>query len=225
MFLLTIVDFIAHLHPALVHLPIGILLIAVILQVLSGRKKFSSLGTAVPVVLLAGLISAVLSCITGFLLFRSSDYDGALVSWHMWMAIALTFLSFTLWVRHFSGRIFDRTGRWLGVALFVLIIITGHLGGSLTHGEDYLTGALRDAEAAPVVIRPIANVQEALVYDSVVKPMLEVSCYKCHGPSKQKGGLRLDSPEGIAKGGKDGTVLVAGKGDSSELVRVLLLPL
>ena len=134
-------------------------------------------------------------------------------------------MSFMLWVRHFSGRIFDRTGRWLGAGLFALIMITGHLGGSLTHGEDYLSGALRSAEAAPAVIRPIANVQEAAVYDSVVKPILEVSCYKCHGPSKQKGGLRLDSPEGIAKGGKDGTVLVAGKGDSSELVRVLLLPL
>jgi hypothetical protein len=34
----------------------------------------------------------------------------------------------------------------------------------------------------------------------------------------------LDNPEWIAKGGKDGVVLVAGKADSSELIKRLLLP-
>lgn len=225
MYLLTITDFIAHLHPALVHLPIGILLIAVILQLLAGREKFHSLRTAIPIVLLAGVLSAVLSCITGFLLFRSSDYDKALVSWHMWMALALTFTSFALCARSFSGRAFDRTGKWLGAGLLVLLTITGHLGGSLTHGEDYLSGALNSSEEAlPAVIPPIANVQEAVVYDSIVKPVLAVGCYSCHGPNKQKGGLRLDNPAAIAKGGKDGIVVVAGKADSSELIKRMLLP-
>src|SRR5882672_3502688 len=104
MYPLTITDFIAHLHPALVHLPIGILLIALVLQWLSQKKKFFSLRAAIPVVFLAGLLSAVLSCITGFLLFRSSDYDGTLVSWHMWMALALTFVAFALFVRSRFGH-------------------------------------------------------------------------------------------------------------------------
>ncbi len=225
MYPLTITDFIAHLHPALVHLPIGILLIALILQLLAGREKFHSLRAAIPIVLLAGVLSAVFSCITGFLLFRSSDYDKTLVSWHMWMALALTFMAFALCARSFSGRAFDRTGKWLGAGLLVLLTITGHLGGSLTHGEDYLSGALHSSEeAAPAVIPPIANVQEAVVYDSIVKPVLAVGCYSCHGPNKQKGGLRLDNPAAIAKGGKDGLVLVAGKADSSELIKRMLLP-
>jgi uncharacterized membrane protein len=138
MYLLTITDLIAHLHPALVHLPIGILLIALILQLLAVKDKFHSLRAAIPIILLAGVVSAVLSCITGFMLFRSSDYDKALVSWHMYMALALTFMSFALCARSFSGRAFDRTGKWLGAGVLVLLMITGHLGGSLTHGEDYL---------------------------------------------------------------------------------------
>jgi uncharacterized membrane protein len=224
MYLLTITDFIAHLHPALVHLPIGILLIALVLQWLSQKEKFLPLRAAVPVVLLAGLISAVLSCITGFLLFRSSNYDGTLVSWHMWMALALTFTCFALFVRSRFGHVFDRTGNLLGLGLFVLIMITGHLGGSLTHGEDYLSSALSGGVPPPAVIPPIADVQQAVVYDSIVRPILQTQCYSCHGPNKQKGGLRLDNPAVIAKGGKDGLVLVAGRGDSSELIKRILLP-
>jgi len=224
MYLLTITDFIAHLHPALVHLPIGILLIALILQLLAVKEKFHSLRAAIPIVLLAGVLSAVFSCITGFMLFRSSDYDKSLVSWHMWMALSLTFMAFALYARSFSGRAFDRTGKWLGAGVLVLLTITGHLGGSLTHGEDYLSGALDDGPAAAAVITPLVHVQEAPVYDSVVKPLLAVGCYSCHGPRKQKGGLRLDNPAAITKGGKDGIALIAGKADSSEMIKRMLLP-
>lgn len=225
MYLLNITDFIAHLHPALVHLPIGILLIALILQLLAVKEKFAAFRHVISIILLVGLISAVLSCITGFLLFRSSDYDKTLVSWHMWMALTLTFTTFALYARINFGRGLDRTSNLLGIGLFVLIMITGHLGGSLTHGEDYLSGALHASEdASPAVIPPIANVQEAAVYDSIVKPVLVVGCYSCHGPNKQKGGLRLDNPAAIAKGGKDGIVLIAGKADSSMLIRRMLLP-
>jgi len=224
MYLLTITDFIAHLHPVLVHLPIGILLIALILQVMSVKEKFAALQHAIPIVLLAGLISAILSCITGLLLFRSSEYDESLVSWHMWMALTLTFVAFALCARSFSGRAFDRMGKWLWAGLFFLLMMTGHLGGSLTHGEDYLTGALHEGTPPPAVIPPLADVQQAVVYDSVVKPILQTTCYSCHGPNKQKGGLRLDNPEAIAKGGKDGIVLIAGQADSSDLIKRMLLP-
>jgi uncharacterized membrane protein len=224
MCLLSISQFIAHLHPVLVHLPIGILVIALILQVLVRNERFASLRPALPVVLLAGLASAVLSCVTGFLLFRTGDYDGTLVSWHMWMALTLTFVSFVFWVRSHAGRGFDRMGYWLGIIVFVLVMVTGHLGGSLTHGEDYLTGALGGGEVFTVSFKTIPDVQQALVYEDIVKPVLQTKCYSCHGPNKQKGGLRLDDPGAIVKGGKDGVVLVAGHGDSSELIKRMLLP-
>ena len=54
----------------------------------------------------------------------------------------------------------------------------------------------------------------AVDFNKEVKPVLEKFCYKCHGPSKQEGGLRLDSTSGIQKGGDGGKVVVPG--DSSE---------
>jgi mono/diheme cytochrome c family protein len=74
------------------------------------------------------------------------------------------------------------------------------------------------------IIRPIANVQEALVYTDIVKPVLQTKCYGCHGPQKQKGGLRVDDSTHLLKGSEDGPVLIAGKPTESELIKSLLLP-
>ena len=76
-----------------------------------------------------------------------------------------------------------------------------------------------------MVIKPVANVQEAIAYNSVIKPILQTKCYSCHNASKQKGGLRMDEPERLMKGGKDGKVVQPGNAASSEMIRRLLLPI
>src|SRR5262245_3807097 len=55
-----------------------------------------------------------------------------------------------------------------------------------------------------------------------VRPILEARCFTCHGPSKQKGELRLDRKAAIAKGGQSGAVVTAGKSGDSLLVKHLL---
>jgi len=55
-----------------------------------------------------------------------------------------------------------------------------------------------------------------------VKPIFKNHCQSCHGPVKQKGGLRLDSGSLVLQGGKSGDVLVPESPDHSEiLVRIL----
>jgi mono/diheme cytochrome c family protein len=112
----------------------------------------------------------------------------------------------------------------LTLALFILISVTGHLGGSLTHGPDYLSFSLTASADTLTTIKPIANVQEANAYTDVIQPMLQTKCFGCHGPNKQKGGFRMDSPEALMKGGKEGVEIVPGKANESELVKRLLLP-
>jgi mono/diheme cytochrome c family protein len=106
-----------------------------------------------------------------------------------------------------------------------LIVLAGHFGGSITHGSDYLTRAF-SAEAsgqAEEKRKPIPNVQQAMAYQDVIKPILTSKCYKCHGPNKQKGKLRLDMPDFILKGGKGGKAIIAGNTDESELIKRILL--
>jgi len=50
-----------------------------------------------------------------------------------------------------------------------------------------------------------------------VEPVFAQNCVTCHGPSRQKGGLRLDSYEAILRGGKSGPVIKAGDPKNSKL--------
>ncbi len=225
--LLSITEFFGHFHPLLVHLPIGILPMALLLQWLSRKEKYKSFRQAVPIVLLCGVIAALASCITGYLLSISDDYDKTLVSWHMWMGIGVTLTSLVLYAKEMNPQ-FAINKKILSVGVLILIMITGHLGGSLTHGSDYLTKPLADvfgSDSIPnTTIKPVPNAQEALAYNDVIQPILQTKCYNCHGPNKQKGKLRMDDVAMLMKGGKDGKVIEPGNADGSEMIRRLLLP-
>ena len=226
--LLSIIEFIGHFHPLLVHLPIGILFIALILQWMSRKEKYASLAPAIPIILLVGCCAAFASCITGYMLSISDDYDASLVSWHMWMGIGVTMVSMMLYAKE-KNPAFSINKNILSVGLLFLLIITGHLGGSLTHGSDYLTRPIEQLinpdSAASTSIKPIANVQEAVAYNEVITPILQTKCYTCHNANKQKGGLRMDQLDLLMKGGKDGKVILPGNADASEIVKRLLLPI
>ena len=225
--LLSITEFFGHFHPLIVHLPIGILMIGLFLQWLSQKEKYKSFQQAVPMVLLCGAITALASCITGYLLSISDDYDKTLVNWHMWMGIGVALTSFILYAKEKNPQ-FAVNKKIVSVGLLMLIIITGHLGGSLTHGSNYLTQPLADVfgtdSTGSKTIKPVPNVQEALAYNDVIQPILQTKCYLCHGSHKQKGKLRMDDVAMLMKGGKDGKVIEPGNADSSEMIKRLLLP-
>lgn len=220
-------EFIGHFHPLLVHLPIGILLIALLLQWLSGKEKYRILKPAVRVVLLCGTVSAGISCITGYLLSATDDYDETLVNWHLWMGLLVLLVSFLWYLKEVNER-FPVNKKLLSVALLILITVTGHLGGSLTHGAGYLTKPLKNIfikdSTANITIQPVANVQEALVFNDVVKPILQTKCFSCHNEGKQKGGLQMDDIKALIKGGKNGKVLEPGNAEASEIIKRMLLP-
>jgi uncharacterized membrane protein len=215
-------ELIGHLHPALVHLPIGILLIALLLIWLSKKEKYNISYQAIKIVLLVGVFSALASCITGYVLSTEDDYEKPLIIWHMWMGIAVAIASMFLYMK-LARKEFDILYKTLAVGLLLLIFVTGHLGGSLTHGSDYLSLNF-NADKDTIKIKPLANVEEVKAYDSVIKPIFQTRCYSCHSSKKQKGGLRLDKYDLILKGGKDGKVIMPDNPDKSDMIQRLLLP-
>ncbi|AMV25357.1 Planctomycete cytochrome C [Gemmata sp. SH-PL17] len=58
-------------------------------------------------------------------------------------------------------------------------------------------------------------------FEAKVRPVLVQHCIKCHGPEKQKSGLRLDSKTGWQTGGESGPALVPGKSAESLLIKAL----
>ena len=58
-------------------------------------------------------------------------------------------------------------------------------------------------------------------FDRDVRPILVKHCHGCHGPDKQKSGLRLDRKTDAVKGGDDGVVIVPGKSAESLIVQLV----
>jgi mono/diheme cytochrome c family protein len=217
-------EFIGHFHVAIVHLPIGILMLGCVFQWMEKKPKFSSLHVATGIAFMIGMISAVLAAITGYLLSLNGDYDELLVSKHQWFGISVAVVSilmYYLYKRSTPAKLqLTASG-----TLFILIIITGHLGGSITHGSDYLTKSLSNSsDSSNVERKPIPNIQEAIAYRDIIQPLLQTKCYTCHGKNKRKGGLRMDDSLRLMKGGKDGVVIIAGNAEKSEMGRRTSLP-
>jgi len=222
---LIMFDFLGPFHPVLVHLPIGILIIVFILILASRKMNSAGMEKAISISLLVGLIAAIFSLLTGFSLSQTGDYDESLVDWHQYMALTLATVTGILYYL----RTKNLEKHWqllLGFVMLVLVVITGHLGGSLTHGSDYLWKGLRSdsSQSGAGPYKNISNVQEAFVYTDIIQPLMQNKCYGCHGPRKQKGKLRLDQPEHILKGGKDGKVVEPMKADESDLINRVKLP-
>ena len=80
-------EFIGHLHPVIVHLPIGILLLGVLMMVYQHYSKVD-LRAPISLAFLVGSISAVMACIAGWILSNSGEYDALLVQKHQWTGIS-----------------------------------------------------------------------------------------------------------------------------------------
>lgn len=225
--------FFGRFHPVLVHLPIGILLLAFLFEILSKTKKYGKLRVAVRPCLFYGMISAILAVGSGYYLSLEGGYDTALLNQHKWMGFLTAGLAFLIYLFKRNAFGLEKDDRKMAVfvlffPLTFLLTLTGHLGGSLTHGEGYLlehtpAGSAR-ATAAPLVQKlAVSDIGDAQVYRDLVEPVLASHCYGCHGAKKQKGQLRLDKPEYVLKGGKEGQVIKTGNSNDSELFKRISL--
>jgi uncharacterized membrane protein len=230
--------FVGRFHPMVVHFPIGFLVLGGILEGISRYvPEVEVPGSTILLVLGLSAVSAVIAVAAGFFLSLSGGYNENLIGWHKWLGIAVAFGTIgalmlkgraessddTLWMRTYHGVL-------LGTV--VLLLTTGHLGGTLTHGSGYLTrylpppvARITGLEGGPPANRTLANVDSAVVFTDFVQPVLNERCVTCHNESKTKGELRLDTPEQIMEGGKDGEIITPGDPDGSEIVRRITLPL
>ena len=186
------------LHPVAVHLPIGIFILLALVEAAAAFPGVPRLARPQRTFVLAlGAIFGAATALFGWLLARDGSYDGALLERHQWLGIGVAVLAVVLLIVHLVGwrRIY---GGALALTVVVLAI-AGHLGGSLTHGENYLTAAAAAPRRAPP-----ADPARALVFAEVIHPILEQRCTACHGATKSNGDLRYDTLEELLKGGKTG---------------------
>ncbi|MBM1105692.1 hypothetical protein JQC67_06010 [Aurantibacter crassamenti] len=224
------------LHPLLVHLPIGFIVFGLLMQWLDRKKN--EYDKLIPVVYFWGGISAIAACITGYLQYLGEGYAFETIKWHLWSGIATALFSFLMYFK-LSGLKFSTTLTKIPIVVLsaiclLLISFTGHQGGNITHGEDYLIEPLPNSIKSALgfeifEIKEIhltdENWESALLYDDVIQPIINNKCVSCHNQKKSKGELLLHTAEGILKGGESGEVMQANNAANSDLFVRMKLPI
>jgi uncharacterized membrane protein len=216
-------EFIGRLHPAIVHLPIGIFVLVVLLEFTAFHPKRKSWNSAIQPITFIGIIFSFISLLTGLLLAEEGNNNEDEVNIHKWTAIATTILFITYSLgrnKIIQNRIAHITSL---IVLSIGLISTGHLGGTLTHGTDYLT--ISPATVEEKATFNVTDINQAAVYKDIVQYTLDKKCVQCHNEDKQKGKLRLDDSTWILTGGKNGKAINQQIPEQSEMLKRILLDL
>jgi mono/diheme cytochrome c family protein len=81
----------------------------------------------------------------------------------------------------------------------------------------YVSFGLLFASLPLLAQAPASTTEQKEYFENKIRPLLAQNCFACHTNS-QMGGLRLDSREGLLKGGKSGPAVVPGDADKSLLI-------
>jgi mono/diheme cytochrome c family protein len=84
-----------------------------------------------------------------------------------------------------------------------------------------LACAVRPATAADPDKPAPASPESIQFFETKIRPVLADNCFKCHGPSKQRGGLRLDSRGDALVGGDNGKDILPGNPTDSLLLQAV----
>lgn len=213
---------VGRMHPLLLHFPIVMLMMAVLLDVFRYRTAFAD-EKFYPVfttnLLLGGTLLSAITVIMGLFLSREEGYEGSVLQWHKWSGISVVFIaSLIYWARNKTWYTLP-AARLGSFAVVLSLILAGHFGAEITHGENYVlapVSATKNGTAVPF--------EEAATFADVIQPILKNKCVSCHNPEKIKGKLILTDEESILKGGKSGKLFVAGDPGLSLLLQRIHLP-
>lgn len=214
------VQVIGRMHPLFLHFPIVILLMALLWEwlPLGADPAHAVLYRRVNMfLLLTGALSAVATAIMGLLLSLQGGYEGASLQWHKWTGVAIAFISYAYYIHRSYHPKISTLHKTTGALLAVCLIVGGHLGADITHGSDFLLKPLQ-AEKKKVPF------DQAIVFNDLIKPVLEAKCMSCHNQHKSKGELVMETKALLLKGGKDGKIFEAGHPELSLLIQRIHLP-
>lgn len=227
---MELIYFLGRFHVLVLHIPLGIIIAIFALELLARKEKFRHLQAASPFLWWAAAISGIVTVILGYMHFAEGGFVGPSAAQHRTFGTALAIILTVVAVLRSSRFANSYIPVFLPAAALMVLLasITGHYGGNLTHGSTYLV------EYAPQPIRslaglaprrpPVENLAAADPFLDLVRPMLRQRCENCHNEDKREGELVLTDYEGVMEGGENGSVVIAGRPELSELYSRITLP-
>ncbi len=193
---------------------------AAFLFILKKWKGTTQYDSSISLALICSLGTAIFSALTGWLLSNEGGYDADFLFWHKWLGISTTLSIFLLLIIYKNKNISKYWSSIFFLLTLVLLSATGHFGGSLTHGLDYLFEKENNDNALI-----INDLDESMVYQNIVQPILQKKCITCHKPTKKKGELDMTQIASLMKGGKSGAIFNHEQPQESEFLKRILLPI
>ena len=210
---------VGRMHPLLLHLPIGLLVISFILWI--GRKNIepASFQKIFILVLQVTAFTAALTALMGFFLSREGGYDENILLKHKTLGITTAILSYTLLLiyRSYPEKKFV-FGTTIVLSLAAMIL-GSHFGSNLTHGEGFVWQPLRNENTDEEKITDSSS-----LFTAAIRPILRSKCFSCHNEKKAKGGLIMTTEEKILEGGKNGAIWKSGDALNSHIIEKINLP-
>src|SRR6188768_568011 len=207
------------MHPLLLHLPIGLLVISFILWI--GRKNIepASFQKIFILVLHVTAFTAGLTALMGFFLSREGGYDENILLKHKVLGITTAILSYTLLLIY---RSYPEKKFVFGTTITLSIaamIIGSHFGSNLTHGEGFVWQPLKNENTEEEKITDSSS-----LFTAAIQPILRSKCFSCHNEKKAKGALIMTTEEKIMEGGKNGPIWKSGDALNSHIIQKINLP-
>ena len=210
---------VGRMHPLLLHLPIGLLIISFILWI--GKKNIDagSFQKIFILVLQVTAFTAALTALMGFFLSREGGYDENILLKHKVLGIITAILSYALLLvyKSFPERKFV-FGTIITISLGVMII-GSHFGSNLTHGDGFVWQPLQKEKGTEEKITDSSS-----LFTAAIQPILKSKCFSCHNEKKSKGGLIMTTEEKILAGGKNGPIWKSGDALNSHIIQNINLP-
>ncbi len=189
------------MHPLLLHFPIVLTIIAITLQLYGYFRRAAIPGDYVRTFWLWSALTAGVTVLMGLFLSQEDGYEGLTLSWHKWTGTGVFYLA-ALFYFFFT---FPDLGRLRATILAItglLLLVSGHFGAELTHGEGFISQPLQKPSSDRQV-----PIDQALVFEHLILPVFEAKCTGCHNPGKAKGGLVLTDSASVVRGGKTGPLI------------------
>lgn len=232
-----ILIFFGRFHSLIVHLPLGFLVLALVFELLIRWRRMDQFKPMLKTIWLLSAISGLISVLMGFALSMGGGYDETTLERHKLSGIVLVVISCICYLLSaYRLPVAAKASRML-YGFFVLlaalgIIITGHYGGALTHGSNYLVEYVpRSLDAFTVsstdhrkAKRRIESLDSVNLFSDAVMPIIQSNCASCHNKEKKKGKLLLTSYKDILTGGETREGVVPGNIATSEIFRRITLP-